>query len=93
MLIVNQNNKEIILWMLNVMCTRRVYADQMELVFFLGGQISCISLDVPQAIFTAEFQRTSLFKRCDTSWKKKGMKSSKEHSLGYMTCCAMGRGE
>lgn len=63
MLIVNQNNKEIILW--------RVYADQTEPVFFLGGQIGYISLDVPQAIFTDEFKRTSLFKRCDTSLKKR----------------------
>lgn len=71
MLIVNQNNKDIILWILNVTHTGgRAYADQTELIF-LVGQTSCVPLDMPQAISTAEFQRTSLLKRCDTSLKKK----------------------
>lgn len=88
MLIVNQNNKDIILWVLNVTHTGgRAYADQTELIF-LVGQTSCVPPDMPQTISTAEFQRTSLLKRCDTSLKKKkGLRSSKEHGLCYITCC------
>lgn len=57
--------------MLNVTHTgRRAYADETELIF-LVRQISCVPLHMPQAISTAEFQRTSLFKRCDTSLEKK----------------------